>query len=284
MILSMILWGLSWPSAKALTNYSSAVNLTFYRYVVVIFTLLPMLLFMKIPVKISKKGIPFVLISGVLLGVYSVFMFKGLEKGFAGAGGVLVTTLNPIMAYFISLIIRLQKPTRNEAVGLIFGLLAGCSLLKIWENMDVLFQSGNLFFLGSAFIWAVMSRFTAKSSTYGSPFAFSLWMYIVNLIILFPLLDFPLLMSNLHLKSMVFWGNVIFGGAIVTSIATTIYFYATSKLGSDKASSFIFLVPFAAAVSSWILLNEKLELHTIVGGVLGISAVYMIQRKTKKIE
>jgi drug/metabolite transporter (DMT)-like permease len=74
---------------------------------------------------------------------------------------------------------------------------------------------------------------------------------------------------------------VFFGGAIVTSLATTIYFYATSKLGSAKASSFIFLVPFSAAVSSFILLDEELEFHTLIGGVLGIAAVYMIQRKVR---
>ena len=282
MIISMVFWGLSWPSAKVITAYSNPVNLTICRYAIVFLTLLPVLFIFKIPLKISRKGLPFVLISGSLLAFYNYMMFEGLQHGFAGAGGVLVTTLNPIMAYSLSLLIQWKKPSRNEGIGLLLGLAAGCVLLRIWGQADAVFQSGNLFFLVSAFLWAVMSRFTAKSHDYGSPFGFSLWMYLVTLLVLVPLIDMGELQKTFTIKDFSFWGNLFFGGAIVTSLATTIYFYATSKIGSDKASSFIFLVPFAAAVSSWLLLGERLEIHTIIGGVLGIAAVYMIQRKPKR--
>jgi drug/metabolite transporter (DMT)-like permease len=281
MLISMVFWGLSWPSAKVVSSYSDPIVLTAYRYSIVFLTLIPILLFLKIPLRISKKGIPFVLISGFLLAIYSYLMFLGLKKGTAGAGGVLVTTLNPLMAYFLSMLIARKKPNINETIGLVLGLIAGCVLLKIWVSFDLLFNSGNLYFLASALLWSIMSRFTAKSSDYGSPFSFSLWMYFITLISLFPFIDYESLKATFEIREFQFWGNVFFGGAIVTSLATTIYFYATSKLGSAKASSFIFLVPFSAAVSSFILLDEKLEIHTMIGGVLGIAAVYMIQRKGK---
>ncbi|MCR6640451.1 MAG: DMT family transporter [Sporocytophaga sp.] len=57
------------------------------------------------------------------------------------------------------------------------------------------------------------------------------------------------------------------------------FFVATSRLGAGKASTFIFLVPFSAALGSWIFLKEVPEIHTIIGGFLGIFAVYMINRK-----
>lgn len=279
MLISMVFWGLSWPSAKVISGYSNPIVLTAYRYSIVFLTLIPILLFLKIPLKISKNGIPFVFISGFLLAIYSYLMFLGLKKGTAGAGGVLVTTLNPIFAYFLSLVIAKKKPNTNETIGLILGLLAGCVLLKIWTSFDLLFNSGNLYFLASALLWSVMSRFTAKSNDYGSPFSFSLWMYFITLISLFPFIDYQSFKATFEIREFKFWGNVFFGGAIVTSLATTIYFYATSKLGSAKASSFIFLVPFSAALSSFLLLDEKLEIHTIFGGILGILAVFMIQKK-----
>jgi drug/metabolite transporter (DMT)-like permease len=77
-----------------------------------------------------------------------------------------------------------------------------------------------------------------------------------------------------------FWGNLFFSATITTAIATTFYFVATSKLGAGKASSFIFLVPFTAAVGSWIFLGELPQWHTIVGGLLGIAAVYILNKKT----
>ena len=77
----------------------------------------------------------------------------------------------------------------------------------------------------------------------------------------------------------VFWGNLFFSATITTSIATTFYFVATSKIGASKASSFIFLVPFSAALGSWIFLDEVPQIHSIVGGLLGIAAVYILNKK-----
>jgi drug/metabolite transporter (DMT)-like permease len=282
MVISMFFWGLSWPSAKVITEYASPINLVVYRYVIVTLTLLPILYFLKIKVLISKKSIPAVLASALLLSFYSVFMFKGLELGFSGAGGVMVTTLNPIMAYFLALVFTKKIPSFREGLGLFLGLVAGCILLKCWENLDSILMGGNLYLLISAFLWALMSRITAQSSKYGSPFSFSFWMYVTTFLCIIPLMDFSEISVTFAKSDAKYWGNLFFGGAIVTSLATSIYFFATSKLGSEKASSFIFLVPFSAALSSWLLLGEKIELHTIIGGVLGICAVYLINKKVSK--
>ena len=76
-----------------------------------------------------------------------------------------------------------------------------------------------------------------------------------------------------------FWGNMFFSATITTALATTFYFAATSRIGASKASSFIFMVPFSAALGSFLFLGEVIEWHTIVGGLLGIAAVYILNRK-----
>lgn len=278
-VVSMFLWGLSWPSGKVAASYGSPVTIVLIRYVVVFVGFLPVFFFMKAPLTIHKKGIPSLLTAGVLLSVYTYLFFYGLKNGLAGAGGVLVTTMNPIMAYGIGLLLNRKKPSRNETIGLMLGLLAGATLLKIWGSLDELFASGNIYFLLAAFVWAVMSRITSKASTYGSSMSFSLWMYLATVIIMLPFVHVADLTNILHHADRYFWWNILFSGIFATSLATSYYFYATTTLGPEKASSFIFLVPVSAAVSSWLFLNETLLLHTIIGGVLGIAAVYMINRK-----
>ncbi|MCX8471338.1 MAG: DMT family transporter, partial [Chitinophagaceae bacterium] len=76
-----------------------------------------------------------------------------------------------------------------------------------------------------------------------------------------------------------FYGNLIFNAVINTGIATTIFFFATTQLGSARTSSFIYIVPFAAAISSWIIFREIISWYTIVGGVLGILAVWWLNKK-----
>lgn len=279
MILSMIIWGISWPSNKVLTSFGTPVVLGFFRYGFVLVSLILLLILLKTKMVISKKGIPFLLASGGLMAAYNYTFLGGLQNGSPGAGGILVTTLNPVMAYGLGMLVDWKRPTRNESIGLLFGVIAGLCLLKIWGSEDIFAKPGNLYFLLSALIWSVMSKFTSKSAKYGSPFAFTWWMYFVTLMCIIPFCDFTAIGELIQTTDIKFWGNVLFSSVITTTLATTTYFYATSKIGAEKASSFIFIVPFSAAVFSFAILGENLEIHTIIGGLLGIAAVYMINKK-----
>lgn len=288
MIISMVMWGISWPSNKVLVSAAketeaivSANDLGIYRYAFVIVSLLPLLLILKVPLKIAKKGLPFLIISGILMAAYNFTFLQGLTYGSPGKGGILVTTLNPIMAYALGMLVDWRRPNTNEAIGLSLGVIAGLVLLKIWDGGASLLDSDNLYFLLAAFLWSVMSKFTSKSARYGSPFAFSLWMYVVTFTCILPFMNPEAIVHLTHSSDIRFWGNLVWSSVIVTTLATTMYFFATAKIGAERASSFIFTVPVSAALASFIVLGEKIEMHTIAGGILGIGAVYMINRKAK---
>ena len=63
------------------------------------------------------------------------------------------------------------------------------------------------------------------------------------------------------------------------TVATTIFFMASGVLGSAKTSSFMFLVPFFALLSAWLVLNEPIQMHIIIGGALSMIAVLFINKK-----
>jgi drug/metabolite transporter (DMT)-like permease len=282
MVVSMVLWGVSWPSSGILSKFGSPTALGLWRYFFVILSLLLLLLLTKTPIKIIKKGIIPVCFAGILMASYNYSFLKGLQLGNPGAGGILVTTLNPLFAFLIGLIVDWRKPSLKESIGLLLGLIAGVTLLQLWNGTAILFKAGNLLFLASALLWAVASKITSKAANFGSPFAFSWWLYVVTFICLIPISDIHETIELMKETSIYFWGNLLFGSIIVTTLATTVYFYATSKIGAEKASSFIFTVPFTAAISSFLILNEQIHWYTIVGGILGIAAVYVINMKSKK--
>jgi len=279
MAISMFAWGVNWPSGKVLSSYGSSINIGFIRFIVTFFGLLPILLVSKKPLAIKKEGISTLIIAAVCMTLYSFLFFQGLRYGLPGAGGVLVTTLNPIIAYALGLGLSRKMPSRKEQIGLALGLLAGCLLLKIWANVEEVFSVGNIYFLLATFTWAVLSKFTSKASSYGFPGSFSLWMYLLCSFALFLLADKVELVQIVTTADWIFWSNMFFSAVITTSLATTFYFFATSQIGAERASSFIFLVPASAAVTSWIVLSEVIYWNTIVGGFLGILAVIAINKK-----
>jgi drug/metabolite transporter (DMT)-like permease len=276
---SMFAWGVSWPSGKVLASYGSSINIGFIRFILTFIGLLPILLIWQKTLAVKREGISTLILAAGCMALYSFLFFQGLRYGLPGAGGVLVTTLNPIIAYAIGLGLSKKMPNRREQIGLGLGLVAGCLLLKIWTNVEDIFSVGNSYFLLATTTWAILSKFTSKASLYGFPGSFSLWMYLLCSFALFLLADKTELVTIVTTSDWIFWLNIFFSAVITTSLATTFYFFATSQIGSERASSFIFLVPASAALTSWIVLEEMIHWNTIAGGCLGILAVIMINRK-----
>jgi drug/metabolite transporter (DMT)-like permease len=277
--LSMLTWGLSWPSAKMLMQYGKPLEIAIIRFFFTVVSMFFILRFAKIKFTITKQGLPYLVASSLLVGGYSICFFNGIKHGMPGAGGVLVTTMTPLISFLLSVIISKRSLRQKEIIGLALGIFAGFFLLKIWSNYLHLFESGNSFFLLSTVLWSFLSRFTAKSSNYGSPLAFTFWMNVGCIVFLFFLVDLHLVFSILQKGDAHFWTNMIFNSVVNTGMATTFFFYATSKMGAAKTSSFIYIVPFAAAISSFFFVHETVFWNTIVGGLLGISAVWIINKK-----
>jgi drug/metabolite transporter (DMT)-like permease len=234
---------------------------------------------LKTKLSIAKAGIADLVCAAIMISIYTFLFFRGLVTGKPGAGGVLVTILNPIISYFIMLTMNRRKPTRNEVIGLILGISAGVILLKVLSDPSDIFRAGNLYFLFASFSWAFLSVFTSRSSRYGEPLTFSFYMYGISTLIMFFFTDWSSLVTTLSSGDGVFWFNIFFSATITTAIATTFYFFATAKIGAGRASSFIFLVPFSAALGSWFFFSEVPEWNTVIGGFLGIAAVYILNRK-----
>jgi drug/metabolite transporter (DMT)-like permease len=279
LVISMLIWGVTWSSAKVLSNYGSAISIAYIRFWVTIMTLLPAIKLFKIDYNIKKSGWLNVIGAGICMAVYGLVFFKGLQNGLAGAGGVLVTTLNPIFSFMIGLVISRQLPKKYEGMGLGIGLLAGVVLLQVWENSSDIFASGNLYFVAAGFIWALMGKISSKGGKAGHPIAFSLWLQTTAAIGMTFFVDFNEVFTILKQGDTKFWLNMIWFSSINSAVATSCFFYATMSLGAEKTSTFVFLVPAGAVFSSWLFLDEPVMLHTILGGVLGILAVLVINKK-----
>ncbi|ANW96705.1 hypothetical protein AXE80_10660 [Wenyingzhuangia fucanilytica] len=279
MIISMCIWGTSWSCAKVLGTYTNALNLSLMRFILVPLTLFPLTFFAKIKINVNKKGWLHIVGASVFILLYTLFFFKGVHKGFAGAGGVLVTTINPIFAYIIGLLISKILPKKQEYIGLLLGFIAGMTLLKVWDNSDAIFSIGNTYFLLAAFVWAVMSKISSHANKFGNAIGFSLWTHIIAAIILCFFVDFKSLEQTLITADAKFWFNILYFGIVNSALATTCFLYVTARIGAEKASTYIFIVPSTAVLTSFLFIGEHILWNTIVGGILGIIAVFIINGK-----
>ena len=77
----------------------------------------------------------------------------------------------------------------------------------------------------------------------------------------------------------IFWLNMMLLSIGAMAYGTSIYFLASVRLGAHSASAFIFTVPITAMCFAMIFLDEMITLSTIIGGILTMSAVYLINKK-----
>jgi len=282
MVVSMISWGESWISAKILTSMAKPEVLVFWRFFVTWVTFLPVLLIMRHTLKISPKGLLFSCLGALLLVTYNELFFTGLVNGLAGAGGILVTTIVPLLTFAIGCLISMKLPSGKDSFGLMLGACGAMIILEIWHvDLALLFASGNIYFLLAALTWALLTHTTARAKIHTSAYTLSFYLFFLTSLFELVIL-YAKGMSIAVQPNGLFVMNILLISVGATTFATTVYFIATAKLGGQKASSFIFLVPLNALLMSYLFLGEPMKVNTIAGGLLAITAVYIINHAKKE--
>lgn len=284
LVLAMTAWGGSWSSGKVIAGTASPETLIFWRFLITFISFIPVMFILKLSFRLNRKAFLQSALGSLFIVGYNKFFFLGLSYGLAGAGGVLVTNLNPIFTLLLAVVFFRQSVTMLGKAGIALGLTGGMILLEIWNiSLDKLLMSGNLYFILAATCWAFLSVISQASRGNVSPLVFSFYIYGFTVV-----LDFFFALPGDITAPLkfggVFWFNLIYLSLFATTFATTVYFIASTKLGSHKASSFIFMVPASAVFISWMALGEIPQFSTIAGGIIAVIAVYLINARTRIYE
>ena len=275
----MATWGLSWTNGKILSQYCSSSILAFWRFFLSSIFMIPVLIFTKNNFTVPSDGIKYIIIGSILIFSYNIFFFMGSNLGFANVGGVFVPTLNPIITFILSIIIFREIIYKKDIIGLIFGICGGIIVLEAWTlSYSQMTANGNLYFLLASISWGIMSIVSGKSHKALATLTFSFWVYFISSIFCF-IMNINNDILIVFDFDLIFWLNLILLSIGAQVFGTTVYFIATTKLGPSKASSFIFIVPITAPIFSMIFIGEKLEISTIIGGIMTMTAVYLINKE-----
>jgi drug/metabolite transporter (DMT)-like permease len=280
MVFAMITWGYSWVGAKILGPYGHVSTKIFLRFFFASIALIPILLKYRIPFRIDKKGFIFILWNSISLCSYNYFYFKSTHMGLAGVGGVLVTTLNPILtSLFVFSFLDRSSAKLKEFFGLIMGLTGGGIIMRLWEmDIALMISSGNIFYILASCSWVSVTITSQKSKNHIHFLTYSFWSFLSSSLLSLSFCEIESISQTIN-YDWIYWLNIFLLSIVVMSFANTMYFFASSKIGAVKASSFIFVVPLTAIIFSKIILNEQVLYTTVLGGILSVVAVYLINKK-----
>ena len=279
MVLAMLLWAAGWSALKILTEHVSFEVLTFWRFAIMFVAFIPILFYFKKPILIPQKSFKYIFGGALLNILFMVLAFFGVLYGSAGAGGVIITTISPIMTFGLVIWFYKKRLVRNQFLGLFLGALGGIVMLNLTGGgLSQLLEGGNVYYLLSALTWAFVTIMSQKSHLHIHPIHYSFAIAGVALCIVF-IATWNVDLTVVFDQSFSFWIALLYLGIFGQTVATTIFFIASGKLGSGAASSYMFLVPVFAPLMSFFLLGEALEIHIMMGGFLTLFAVYLINKK-----
>ena len=276
--IAMMTWGLSWTNAKILGAYGSPNLMMIWRFFIAIISFFPVVWITGNSFQLSKISFRYIILNSLCMVSYNYFYFKGTQIGFAGAGGVLVTTLNPTLTALFSGLFFGGLLTKKDGIGLLLGFFSGGLIIQIWR-MDLiqLFNSGNIYFLLASLSWVSVTILTSKAKDHIPFITYSFWSFTISFFISV-LLGSEESLFIVFSFDWVFWLNMLFLAVAAMSFGTSIYFMASVKLGPKRASAYIFTVPITAMIFAVIFLNEPIEVTTLLGGLIGVIAVYLINK------
>ena len=284
LLLSMTIWGLSWTNAKILSDYAPSSVLAFWRFFFSSITMIPVLWLTGNNFRVTRQGMKYIFTGAVFISLYNIFFFMGTNNGAASVGGIIVPTFNPIITFIISILLMKQVVYRMDIIGLILGFTGGVIVLQAWTlSLEQIIANGNLFFICASVSWGIMSIISGRSHAHISTLSFSFWVYTIStLIYLGATWNKDILLIFTY--DWIFWVNMFFLSAGAMVFGTTVYFFGTTRLGPEKASAFIFMVPVTALFFSVLLIGERLEITTMIGGIMTMIAVYLINKSHSRQE
>lgn len=276
MLLVPLVWALSGVSAKYLSFYISEDEIVVYRFFLSALSTLPLLLWMKIPMKISPKNLVIcVLLAFFLIGNYRTY-FMGMQRGAVGLGAALVTVLIPIFVYIMMIFSKKSKPILKDWLALAMGV-AGVALMLDLEqlNLERLVTGGNIYFVLAALTYAM---FTVAASYMRSIHVLTINFYVC---LIGFLIDWNLSYDSNHLFTLggmdyIFWINILFVSVIAGTAITAVYYTGLRIIGSKKSSAFSILTPFFAIALGAIFFGEMITINNAIGIVMAVMALFVL--------
>ena len=193
----------------------------------------------------------------------------------------MVPTLSPQVNFLLSWLFLSLAVGRRQVLGLALGLTGGVvQILGPHLAWGSFLRPENLYFLGAACSYAVLTHGGALAQQHVSVFQYSFWLFTLSAGLILPVTLPAGPLGCWHFGAD-FWINVLYLTLGAGTFGTTIYFEAARRVGASSASSFTFLVPVTALAFAWLFLGEVPAWTSVAGGALSIVAVSLIQRRPR---
>lgn len=280
LVASMAMWGGTWIAGRVVAQELSApLAVAALRFLIAGLLVGGVALHLEGGLRLPRGGRQWRLVWGLgFFGIclYGLCFFFGLRHVTAGRGA-LVVALNPVVILIAAWLGGKERMTARKAWGSAIAL-AGC--LTVIGNGDPLallrgtVGLGELLIVGCVLSWTAYTFIGWQATRHFSAMATTTYGSLSGALLLGLA---ALAQGDVELAAWSWrvWASLFFLAVFGTAIAYTWFTGAVQQLGAGQAAIFINLVPVFAVLQAAILLDERLGLPVLAGGLLVIAGVWL---------
>jgi drug/metabolite transporter (DMT)-like permease len=281
LIFALVLFGSQHPATKIISADIEPFLFNFIRFFFAGLALAPFA--MKGP-SVSKKDLLQISILG-FFGIFlmSVISYIGLKLSTA-TNAVIFINVWPLFVAVLAPFLIKEKVKLKTVAGLIVGFLGVIIVLSNGMNFAELVHQdyflGNMLILFAALCLAIFTMYNKKFVLKYGGLKVVFYSVCSGTVLLFLGSIVTGEISGLSQISIENWLITLWIAIPTTAIGWVIWFRSIDVIGLVKSSSFFLAIPVFGVIFSYLMLGEELSIYTFVGGLLILTGIYIVQRKT----
>lgn len=250
------------------------------RFFIAFWILVCIAYLLNVPKPQTKQEFFHIAVAGSLtVGTFSIGVFMSISYGVSGALNALIIALQPIIVTFIASKFLDESANKRVWLGLIIGFI-GVAFVVV-SKLDISYHSVVGVF------WSIIGLLGLSfGSLYQKKYCTSMNLYsggaiqtLSSTLLVFPFLYF----EKIHISWNLDFVIALFYMAVGVSIGALSLLYVMIKKGEvSKVSSIFYLIPVSAAIVSYVLLGEKIQLSVVFGIITVLVGITLINKKNFK--
>ena len=273
-----LVWGSTWLGIKIGLEDSPPFLSAGFRFVLSCAVLFTLIHWKKLPLATSFKDWKNIIIPGLFAYFFSYgLVYWGEQHINSGLAAVLFSTLPFWVAIFAHLLLPNEKLNRVKLASLVIGFSG--ILLIFWDNLRISSSGqtvlGMLALLGSGASAAYAGVRTKRDLHHVDPIVIAAQQMLVGMVLLL-LAGFAV--EDLHTfkitqKSI---GALLYLAIFGSALAFSVYFYLLKTTDATKLSLIAFVTPIVALILGWLIMDEKVTRHLLLGAGLVIVGIVLL--------
>ncbi|MBS3935548.1 MAG: DMT family transporter [Sulfuritalea sp.] len=293
LVITAVIWGGTWVAARYAVQEVAPLGVAVWRFFFAAASLLLLVVWRygRLPGLYRKELLLVIGLGASGIFLYNLFFLYGMQHITAGRGA-LVVAITPVITLLAAAWLLREGMNVQKAIGSVLAFF-GCLTVIGQGNPFTPFVGrvgpGELLILGCALMWSIytlIGRLGTQSLAQRKLGALVMTAYAscagFLMLLATALFDNPAQLAPHY--SPASWGAILFLGLLGTTLGFTWFSAAVQKIGAQRASIFINLVPVAAVLQGALLLGERIDLSALIGGALVIAGVLLLQRPARQLK